>query len=71
MSRTADGCPLHPTPQPSICFTCNQINRDEWGTPEPTEQDAADAFYDSIYGEPQPPELPAEDDDLYTQLFPK
>lgn len=40
MSRTAATCPRHPTPQPSICFTCNQINRDEWGTtpPETTSQ---------------------------------
>jgi hypothetical protein len=40
MSRTADVCSLHPTPQPSICFTCNQINRDGWGSTEqqPTSQ---------------------------------
>lgn len=39
-------------------------------TPEPTEQEAADAFYNSIYGEPQAPELSTEDQNLYTQLFP-
>jgi hypothetical protein len=39
--------------------------------PEPTEQEAADAaFYASIYGAPQPPELSTEDQDLYTQIFP-
>lgn len=39
-------------------------------TPEPTEQEAADAFYETIYGQPQPPELSTEDQDLYTQLYP-
>lgn len=38
--------------------------------PEPIEQDAADAFYNSIYGEPQAPKLTTEDQDLYTHLYP-
>ncbi|WP_426986554.1 hypothetical protein [Pseudarthrobacter sp. Y6] len=32
MTTTSDRCELHETPQPSICFTCNQINRNEWGS---------------------------------------
>ncbi|WP_426986558.1 hypothetical protein [Pseudarthrobacter sp. Y6] len=39
-------------------------------TPEPTEQEAADAFYASIYGQPQPAELTTEDAELYNHFFP-
>ncbi len=30
----SDRCTVHETPQPSLCFTCNQNNRDEWGSTE-------------------------------------
>lgn len=41
-------------------------------TPEPTDQEAADAFYESIYGEPQGTDFTTTDadQDLYTQYFP-
>jgi hypothetical protein len=41
----------------------------EQSTPEPTEQEAADEFYNTIYGA-QPPQLSTEDEALYTQYFP-
>ncbi len=39
-------------------------------TPEPTEQEASDAFYNSIYGQPEAQALTAEDEDLYSHYFP-
>lgn len=44
---------------------------DQPDTPEPTEQDAADAFYESIYGESRPAELTTdEEQNFYTEIFP-